>query len=55
MAQVGVVIEGLDGTGGRGHRGTGWHRWAWHLHNIVWRAHSTYMFWVCLLLHVQSH
>ena len=29
MAQVGVVIEGLDGTGGHGHRGTGWHRWAW--------------------------
>ena len=29
MAQVGVVIEGLDGTGGRGHRGTGWQRWAW--------------------------
>ena len=24
-----VVIEGLDGTGGRGHRGAGWHKWAW--------------------------
>ena len=29
MEQVGVVIEGLDGTGGCGHIGSGWNRWVW--------------------------